>query len=89
MTNDVQHRTYFDSAEFVLNSVHKPSEISQNDIGTKHPQHANISQPFCAVPGSSNVCDDANKGFQTVSHEYQKCDSHLHEDKEAEHNKNE
>lgn len=82
MVRDLQHRTYFDSAEFALNSVHRPSEVSHNDIGTKHPECAHISQPFCAVPGSSNVSQHANDGFhpETAGHGYQRCDSHLHGD---------
>ncbi|KAJ5541440.1 hypothetical protein N7494_006516 [Penicillium frequentans] len=75
-----KHRTYFDSAEFALNSVHRPSEVCHNDIGTKHPEYAHISQPFCAVPGSSNVSQHANDGFHTAGHGYHRCDSHLHED---------
>ncbi|KAJ6001173.1 hypothetical protein N7481_001582 [Penicillium waksmanii] len=80
---DFKHRTYFDSAEFVLKSAHNPSEISEKNTGTERPQHASISQPFCAVPGTSNVCKTANNGFQNTSHEYQNYQSPLHENEEA------
>lgn len=76
----MQQRTYFDSGEFALKAIHKPSEISEQNMGTKHPQRSHISHPFCAVPSSSNVCEDANDGAQTVQ---QKCGSHLHECEKA------
>jgi hypothetical protein len=76
----MQHRTYFDSGEFALRAVHRPSEISEQDAGTKYPQRCHISHPFCAVPSSSNVCEDANDGVQTVK---QNRKSHLHEKEEA------
>ncbi|KAJ5749455.1 hypothetical protein N7533_006483 [Penicillium manginii] len=78
-SNVPPHRTYFDSAEFVLKSAHNPSEISEKNTGTERPQHASIPQPFCAVPGTSNVCKTANNGFQNTSHEYQNYQSPLHE----------
>lgn len=76
-----KHRTYFDSTDSVLESAHNPSEISEKNTGTEHPQYGSISRPFCAVPGSSNVSKNANKGFQAISHESEKCQSHLHENK--------
>ncbi|KAJ5100759.1 hypothetical protein N7456_006811 [Penicillium angulare] len=81
---DIKHRTYFDSADSVLKSAHNPSEISKRNTGTEHPHSADISQPFCAVPGSSNVSKNANTGFQINSHENQKCQSHLHENEKEE-----
>ncbi|KAJ5648343.1 camp-regulated phosphoprotein family protein Igo1 [Penicillium lividum] len=78
-SEESKQRTYFDSADFALKSDHRPSEIYNNDIGTKHPEHAHISHPFCAVPGSSNLSQHANDGFRTGS-DYQQCDSLLHED---------
>ncbi|KAJ5320291.1 hypothetical protein PENANT_c010G00904 [Penicillium antarcticum] len=69
-----KHRTYFDSGDFALKSAHKSSEISQQSIGTKHPQRSNISHPFCAVPSSSNVCEDANDPIQAPK---ETCHSHL------------
>ncbi|KAJ5240580.1 uncharacterized protein N7469_002171 [Penicillium citrinum] len=82
--NIVQHRTYFDSAEFIPKSEHNSADIPEKHIETEHPRQVSISQPFCAVPGNNNVCKDANKGFQAISHEYQKCQSRLHENDEAE-----
>lgn len=87
--NIAKHRTYFDSADFALKAAHSPSEISEKNTGTEHPQHASISHPFCAVPSSSNVFHDANNGFQTTSHEIKKCQSHLHENEKADCEENE
>lgn len=84
----MQHRTYFDSADFALKTAHSPSETSEN-TGTKHPQYASISQPFCAVPSSSNVFYDANNGFQNTSHDTQKGQSRLHENEKADCEKDE
>ncbi|KAJ5747740.1 camp-regulated phosphoprotein family protein Igo1 [Penicillium nucicola] len=67
------NRTYFDSGEFALNNAHKSSEISPS-LGTKHPQRSNISHPFCAVPSSSNVCEEANDPIQAPKERHQ---SHL------------
>ncbi|KAJ6094924.1 camp-regulated phosphoprotein family protein Igo1 [Penicillium canescens] len=73
-SEESKHRTYFDSGDFALNSAHKSPEISQQCIGTKHPERSNISHPFCAVPSSSNVCEDANDPIQVPK---ETCQSHL------------
>lgn len=60
----MQHRTYFDSAEYILKSEHNSADIPEKQTETEHPRQASISQPFCAVPRNSKVCKDANKGFR-------------------------
>ncbi|OAQ61350.1 cAMP-regulated phosphoprotein/endosulfine conserved region domain-containing protein [Purpureocillium lilacinum] len=54
---DLLGRKYFDSGDFSLSQAQKSSDAGAVKTGSEHPLREGISQPFSAVPSSSNVRD--------------------------------
>ncbi|KAL3952841.1 hypothetical protein ACCO45_012784 [Purpureocillium lilacinum] len=57
LAHQLEGRKYFDSGDFSLSQAQKSSDADAVKTGSEHPLREGISQPFSAVPSSSNVRD--------------------------------
>ncbi|EHK22232.1 uncharacterized protein TRIVIDRAFT_221518 [Trichoderma virens Gv29-8] len=76
LDHQLEKRTFFDSGDFALSKARRSSSMGSVTTGSEHPNREGISQPFCPVPGLSNL-ERSNSREQKKGEDI--CKSHLSE----------